>query len=295
VMLMVKPGMELIKGAVDMHVHVGPDAVPRLMDCLQLAEEAKAVGARGFVFKSHSMPTAPLAILARRIVPEVEVFGSLVLNNSVGGLNPSAVETSLKFEAKVIWMPTSSAKNHIEYYAKYPHPLGLGGQRERGICVLDKSGELVEEVKTILGLIADAKAVLATAHLSIPETRVLVAEAKKAGVKNIVVSHPLDGMINMSVDDQMEMVKLGACLEHTLLSTMPIWRSTSPAEIYRVIKTTGAEHNILVTDFGQVHHPSPFEGLRLFARTMLEFGLGKEEIDKLIRGNPCNLLGLDKE
>lgn len=289
-----RSGIDLIKGAIDMHVHVGPDVVARLVDCIQLAEEVKAIGCRGFVFKSHSMPTAPLAILTRKIVPEVEVMGSLVLNDSMGGLNPSAVESSLQFGAKVIWMPTSSAKNHIEYYATHPHPLGLGGQRERGIYVLKKNGELVEEVETILGLIADAKAVLATAHLSIPETKVLVKEARNMGVEHIVVSHPLDGMIRMSIEDQKEMVKLGAYLEHTLLSTTPIWRSTSPAEIYKVIKTTGAEHNILVTDFGQIHHPSPVEGLRFFARMMIEFGVSKEEVNKMIRDNPCNLLGLTK-
>jgi len=290
-----KPGTELIKGAIDMHVHVRPDVVPRLMDCIQLAEEVKAIGGRGFVFKSHFMPTAPLANLMRKIVPEVEVVGSLILNNSVGGLNPSAVEASLKFGAKVIWMPTISAKNHIEYYATHPHPLGLGGQRELGICILKKNGELVEEVKTILGLIADAKAVLATGHLTIPEIKVLVKEAKKVGVENIIVTHPLDGMIRMSIEDQKEMVKLGAYLEHTLLSTMPLWCNTSPAEIYKVIKTTVAEHNILSTDFGQIHHPSPIEGLRIFARTMIEIGITEEEIKKMIRDNPCKLLGLNIE
>jgi len=290
-----KPGMELIKGAIDIHVHVGPDVVPRLMDCVQLAEEVKGVGGRGFVYKSHSVPTAPLAILARRIVPEVEVVGSLVLNNSVGGLNPSAVETSLRFGAKVVWMPTSSARNHIEYYATHPHPLGLGGQRERAISILKKDGGVVEEVKTILGLIADARAVLATGHLSIPEIKVLVEEAKKTGVDNIVVSHPLDGMINMSMEDQKEMAELGAYLEHTLLSTMPIWRSTSPARIRQVVEATGAEHNILVTDFGQSHHPSPVEGLRIFAKTMVEIGITEEEIKKMICDNPSKLLGFSKK
>jgi len=287
-----KPGIELIKGAIDMHIHAGPDAVPRLVDSIQLGQEFKAAGAKGFVLKSHSMPTAPMATLTKKIVPEVEVIGSLTLNSSVGGLNPAAVETSLKFGAKLIWMPTNSAKNHIEYYATHPHPLGLGGQQERGITIVDKNGKLLEEARTILKQIAEAKAILATAHLSVPEIKLLVREAKKIGVENIIITHPLEGMTSMSLEDQKEMVSLGAYLEHTLISQMPIWRVTSPAEIYKVIKTTGAEHNILTTDFGQVHHPSPIEGLRFFARTMIEFGATEEDVRKMICDNPRRLLRL---
>jgi len=287
-----RPGIELIRGAIDMHVHAGPDVVPRLGDCIELAEEFKAAGAKGFVFKSHTVPTAPIATLARKIVPEVEVIGSLVLNSAVGGLNPAAVETSLKFGAKVIWMPTNSAKNHIEYYATHTHPLGFGGQQERGITIVEKNGRLLEEVKIILKQITDAKAVLATSHLSIPEIKLLVREATKIGVESIIITHPLEGMTKMSLEDQKEMVSLGAYLEHTLLSQMPIWRVTSPAEVYKVIKTTGAEHNILTTDFGQIHHPSPVEGLRIFARSMVELGTSEEDVRKMMCDNPRKLLKL---
>ncbi|MEM3056719.1 MAG: DUF6282 family protein, partial [Candidatus Bathyarchaeia archaeon] len=34
--------LELLKGALDIHVHSGPDVFPRLMDAVEAAEAAKA-------------------------------------------------------------------------------------------------------------------------------------------------------------------------------------------------------------------------------------------------------------
>jgi len=292
-MYLSEPNIELLEGAIDLHVHVGPDIVDRLLDSVQLAEQARNVGMKGFILKSHFIPTAPIAALTNRLIPEVKMIGSLVLNNNVGGLNPSAVETSLKFNAKLIWMPTMSAKNHVEYYQKVGHPLLSIEKIEKTIYILKKSGELLEDCIEILGLIADSNAILATGHLSVSEIKVLVKEAKNQGVKNIIITHPLDKMTNMSLETQIEMVEYDAFLEHTWLSTMPIWRVTSPQAIVEVINKIGAKHCILTTDFGQAHHPSPIEGLRFFSRTLLEFGIDKNSIIQMICKNPCKLLGIE--
>lgn len=288
-----KPNIGLLENAIDLHVHVGPDIVERLLDSVLLAEQGRKVGMKGFILKSHFIPTAPVAALTKRLVPEIETIGSLVLNNNVGGLNPSAVETSLKFGGKLIWMPTTSARNHIEYYSRTDHPLLSIEPIEKSIMILKSNGELIEEAFEILNLIAEYDAILATGHLSVQEIKTLVKEATRTGVENIVVTHPLDKLINMRIEDQKEMVKLGAYLEHTLLSTMPIWRVTSPQEIADVVKRIGGEHCILTTDFGQVHHPSPIEGLRFFSRTLLELGVTEASIKKMICENPHKLLGLE--
>jgi len=288
------PNIELLREAIDLHVHVGPDIVDRLLDSVQLAEQGRAVGMRGFLLKSHYVPTAPLAALTRRLVPEVETMGSLALNSSVGGLNPSAVEISLKLNARLIWMPTTSARNHVEYYSEVRHPLLSLEPMERSISVLKPSGELLPECMEILGLIADHGAVLATGHLSVPEIEALVEEARRQGVENIIITHPLDKMTDMGLEEQRRMARRNAFLEHTWLSAMPIWRVTSPEAIAEAVKTAGADHCILTTDFGQAHHPSPVEGLRFFARTLLELGIDESSIRKMICDNPHKLLGLEK-
>jgi len=286
--------IDLLKEAIDLHVHVGPDIVDRLLNSVQLAEQGRTIGMRGFVLKSHFIPTAPLAALTNFLVPEVDAIGSLVLNNNVGGLNPSAVETSLKFNAKIIWMPTMSAKNHITYYKKVGHPLLSIEPIEKAITILKPNGEIIDECLEILNFIAEYKAILATGHLSVPEIKVLVEEAKRQGVENIIITHPLDKMTNMEFEEQKEIVRRNTFLEHTLLSTMPIWRTTSPKAIASVIQKIGAEHCILTTDFGQAHHPSPIEGLRFFARTLLELGINETSIRKMIHENPHKLLGFNK-
>ena len=44
------------------------------------------------------------------------VFGGLVLNNSVGGLNPAAVKASAEIGGKFVWFPTISySKMEIDW------------------------------------------------------------------------------------------------------------------------------------------------------------------------------------
>src|SRR4029453_12178462 len=81
-----------LRGAIDIHVHSNPDKVPRALDGLEAARFAKERGMRAIVLKSHYDPTAGLALLARKQVPGIEVFGGIDLNLPVGGMNVHAVE-----------------------------------------------------------------------------------------------------------------------------------------------------------------------------------------------------------
>lgn len=287
-----EPNIGLLKDAIDMHVHVGPDIVERLLNSVELARQGCLVGMRGFLLKSHFIPTAPVAKLTNDLVPDMKMMGTIVLNNNIGGLNPSAVETSFKFDAKLVWMPTMSARNHVEYYSKVGHPLLSIEPIKNTLTILDTKGELVSECVEILDLIKDYDAILATGHLSVNEIKILVDEAHNRGLTKIIITHPLDKMTNMDMETQKQMAKKGAYLEHTLLSTMPIWRVTSPVEIVKVINEIGAKHCIITTDFGQAHHPSPVEGLRFFVRTLLEFGIDEDEIRTMIVDNTHKLLGM---
>ena len=47
--------------------------------------------------------------MVSKLVPEVNVFGSICLDYEVGGLNSYALEASAKLGARVVWMPTHSA------------------------------------------------------------------------------------------------------------------------------------------------------------------------------------------
>lgn len=106
---------DLLRGAIDVHIHAAPDIVARLLDDFELAETARAAEMAAIVLKSHHVLTADRAQIAQRAFPEVKVFGGLALNlPASGGLNPEAVKVAIRMGAKVIWLPTLSAANHIE-------------------------------------------------------------------------------------------------------------------------------------------------------------------------------------
>jgi hypothetical protein len=66
--------------------------------------------------EAHEQDTTGRAALAWRQVPGVEIYGGLVLNWIAGGLNPHAVDASIKMGGRMVWMPTLSAQHHIGFF-----------------------------------------------------------------------------------------------------------------------------------------------------------------------------------
>lgn len=81
-----------IEGAIDFHVHSAPDAFARNISDIEVARLAARRGMRAIVLKNHITMTADRAALVAEVVPDIEVFGGIVLNKAVGGLNPVAIE-----------------------------------------------------------------------------------------------------------------------------------------------------------------------------------------------------------
>ena len=274
---------KLLQGSIDMHVHHGPDAGeilrPRL-DALQGARQAREAGMKAIVLKCHECPTAGIAYIVNQVVPEVFTFGSICLNREVGGLNPGALEYSAKLGAKVVWMPTSSSRYHIEGSAD-------------GITILDSDGKLLPVVHEILDIIDKYQMVLATGHLSVEEIFTLVDEARSKGLSKILITHPLGAMRvpYFSLDEQCRVAEKGAFLEYCFNGVIEGW--FEPVSIVETVKTVSAEHCILSTDFGQDHNPAPTEGMRVAIAYMLRYGLTENEVELMVKVNPAKLLGLD--
>ena len=92
----------LLEGAFDTHIHSAPDVLPRKFNDLELAQRFKARRMAGFVLKSHYICTADRATLVNQIVPEIQAFGAIALNNSVGGLNPLALDIAGRLGTRVV-------------------------------------------------------------------------------------------------------------------------------------------------------------------------------------------------
>lgn len=282
---MPRKDLELLAGAIDFHVHVNPDTKERLLDGFEAAQQARAAGMKAVVLKSHHTPSVVQATMVSKIVEGVDVFGGVTLNASVGGLNPHAVEAAIKHGAKVIWMPTVSAASHLRSKGK-PYTGGLsifsGG--------VDDPRGVKPEVREILDLVARAGIVLATSHLSCAEVMALLDEAKRVGLKKVVVNHPQNQCVGMTIDMQKEAAEKGAYLEQCFNFCTPHLPLLKPDDFAAAIRAVGPSRCIMATDMGQVDNFPPVEGLRVFIRMMLDRGIEDTWVKMMTCENPIRLL-----
>lgn len=281
-----------MKGVIDMHVHTNPDLRKRAYDDFELMEAGIRVGARAIVIKTHQGTTMDRAYLCNRhnqIVHggsnDFTMFGSITLNKVVGGINPKAVEVALKLGAKVVWLPTASAKNHLAKMKQDP---------SAGVDVV-VDGKIVPELKDVFQLICEHNAVLGTAHVSPEEAFVVVEAARKAGVKNIVVTHPEWWIVDMSLEDQLRIVKdYDVVLERCFAQNMGggKYKSNLPDNL-EVIKAVGYEHVMVDTDGGQTENPNWEIALKQYMQYLVDHGIPEEHVYHMTRTIPSRLLGLE--
>ncbi len=281
---------KLVAGAIDMHLHPGPDVFKCRVDALEAASQAKQAGMKAIVIKNHSYPTAPIAMMVNQLIADFTVFGSICLDYEMGGLNAHAVEYSARAGARVVWMPTFSSANSISKMRELGLPL-----RGDGYSILDDQGQLVPEINSILAIIKQYDMVLASGHMSPRETFALEAAARRLGINKFVVTHPLDHEFfsqAFSKQDLIRLAKNGAFIECTFLAFQASEFRHDPAEMVDVIRSVGAERCIMSTDLGQIWNPPPVEGLRMFIVTLLKYGITEDEISLMTKINPSKLLGL---
>lgn len=290
---------QCLHNAYDMHVHSAPDVMPRKADDFELARRARDAGMAGFVLKSHHVPTADRATLANTVVSGVTVYGSITLNNFVGGLNPQAVDIAGRLGAKVVWLPTVDAANEADklqpkdpgklpYWAKIQQELAKEGHLRPPINIVDAAGNLVQEVYEIMDLIRQYDLVLATGHLSPAEIDLVIREAYARGLERIVVTHPEFPTTRLTLAQQRELVPYGVYFErcYTTAATGKI----SWPEMVSGIRETGCERNVLSTDLGQPKAPFPDEGLADFVRVLRTYDLTVADLQRMMQTNPQQLL-----
>lgn len=293
-----KPDPVLV-GTIDMHIHTEPDMAAfggSSLDDIELARKARDKGMRAIVIKPIYFESASRAFLVRKMVPGIEVFGGLILNHHVGGMNPEAVEGFAALAGganKVVWMPNIDSEQQVRFY-KLNRP---------GVRISDGKALLPETLK-VLDAIAKHKLVLATSHASAEEALMLIREGRARGIQGIVATHAIQDPINMTVEQMKEAARMGAFIEHAVLGMFkgpdshlgPFFRRQRKFTIEdhaKVIKAVGAEHCILATDLGQYFNPTEPDGFKAFMVGLKQYGITDAEMDLMTRKNPARLLGLN--
>ena len=193
-------GDPVLRGIIDLHAHSGPDVRVRAITDFDAARVAKRAGMRAIDLKHHVSESAHRAQMVMHEVPGIDVYGTVILNLAVGGINPHAVRTMLEMEGnrrKVVWRPTWDAEADASRQ-----------RANRPAVPIVKDGELVPELAEIFRLIADNDLVLATGHISPDEILKVLPAARRAGVRRMLVTHA-----RSSIDEMKQMVEEGAILE----------------------------------------------------------------------------------
>jgi hypothetical protein len=284
-MLSITPsaGAQTLAGAIDFHAHGDPDGTARLVDVIDLAQAAKAAGMRAIVIKNHYEPTASLAYIVRRVVPGIDVFGGISLDLTVGGVNPAAVEWMTKVRGgfgKVIWLPTFDSESQVKLE-----------KRDRAFAPVTRGGQILPEVLRVIALAAQHDLVLETGHSAPSESLMVIAEAKRQGVRHVLVTHAMTSPGGaMSLEEMQRAAKLGALLE-LVYSPLTDAQLRKEAEAIRAI---GAASFVLSSDLGQPQNPLHTDGLLAMYKGLMANGISAADIDVMSRKNPARLLGLDR-
>ena len=285
-----------MKGAIDLHFHPYPCIFPRLATDREIAEAAYQARMGGLLMKCHHESTVSRANNLKKDYPGMHIFGGIVLNSYVGGINPKAVEAALQLGGKEVWLPTIDSAYHAKIHGstgKYDVQVSSDTQKKDSGISMVKDGRLTSEAQDVFGLVSQYDAILGTCHQSYEELKVIIPGARKIGVKKILLTHPFFKVPGLTLEQVHELVAMGATAEFGYCTVSPMWAYASISRIAQAIKSLGVDHCVLMSDAGQRHNPMPHEALRVFSQGMFEAGLSEEEIDILIRKNPAKLLNIE--
>src|SRR5258705_2481365 len=282
-------------GVIDMHVHSYPDVFGRNMDDIDVAQMAKARGLRGILIKNHISETASGAALVMKVVPGIEVFGGVVLNKAVGGVNPDAVEWMHRIyggRGKVVWLPTFESDKHVKTF----------GNKDASGLVVAPNGQVTPEMEAILKIIARENLLLATGHVHPEEVVAVVKRGRELGVKNMIVTHGLTNVPGLSMAQAKQVADMGAVIEICFLqfragpnAPLPFlihWQQVNAKNVAQAVKELGAKSLVISSDLGQSANMTHPDGIELAIGEMKKEGISDADIDIMMRKNPARLLGL---
>lgn len=292
-----RPGMELLAGAVDNHVHACPHINARSLTVLDAVRDAAAAGMRAIGLMDNFCNSAGYAALAMRELGHlgVEVFGGLIMEPPAGGVSADTVRVALGYGygegARFVSLPTHHTRNIALMERRSPAYV-------ESCLAIPESGPLPDPLPEILDLIAAHDVVFNTGHVSGPEAVRAVEAAQAAGVTRILVpcSH-YDAATVAAV------TALGACAEFSFfflshatqvgLTHVDAEAHTVPAvslpEMAALIRAAGPERSILSGDCGVAVLPPPVEGLREFLLMIASAGFDREALRRMSADNAAAL------
>lgn len=275
--------ISLLEGGYDLHVHTTPSHLDRLLDDIELVEQADHYKMSGVMIKNHYESTAGRAsLINHHFTFNTKALGGLVLNWPAGGINPYAVESALKLGATFVWLPTRDSLHCL----KFGDMKGDFFKRP-GISILDDKGKLISSFYEVLEVIKKYDGVLATGHVSVEESILACEEARKQGVKT-VLTHPDWYRTKVPKSIQIDLAKSGVKIEK-------LWANLSDGDcsvesMIDSIKSIGTSSVFISTDRGQKDKENPLNAILSFIELLLDYDFTESEIKDMVCKVPEELV-----
>jgi hypothetical protein len=225
----------------------------------------------------------------------IEIFGGVVLNRAVGGINPDAVEWMHRVygsRGRVVGLPSFESDKHVKTFGK-PTDKGL---------VVAPNGQVTPEMEAILKIIARENLLLATGHVHPEEVVAVVRRGRELGVKNMIVTHGLTNVPGLSMAQAKQVAEMGAVIEICFLqflagpnAPLPFlthWNQVNAKNVAQAVKEIGAKSLVISSDLGQSGNMTHPDGIEAAIAAMKKEGISDADIDVMMRKNPARLLGL---
>jgi Family of unknown function (DUF6282) len=291
----IRPGVEdeLLQDAIDCHIHAYPDFVPRSQDMIQVAIDASKAKMRALAFKDHWNISCNAAYMAQRHIDylvergelphRVEIYGGV---GTCHGMNPEAVRIALQYpNCKMIWFPT---------FTSYGFWRSAGHPEKKGVRLVGDSGDVLPEVVEIMAMAAEKRVGIGFGHTDFAELLPLAKKAKELGVR-ATLDHPLLELNKLLLEEMKAVADLGVYVGTYCQPMIPsLYQPVAdPMETIQAMKLIGPSRCIIGSDFGQVLHMDTIDGMRVFLRALLAFGIKADDVRTMIKRNPARLMWLD--
>lgn len=284
---------QFAKGAIDLHIHSGPDCIDRIGTSIDIAKAAAAAGMKAIVLKDHLFPSYTKAVLTDQAVDGVRVYGGITMNGTSGGIAVRPVAAALAGGARVVMFPTFDANSYVT--KEKPGDIQKAhsfGQKITPVFAA-KDGKVLPETEDVLQLVSDhPDAILSSGHLGPEETVPVMERAAELGIENKVIEHPNSQQDWWSDDDYRRLIEAGTVFNMGYNPHQPIMHAYPFQILLDQIEELGPENCTLITDGGQPYNPMPAITLQMFAEMLYFKGVSLDDIETMTKSVPSRLLGI---
>jgi hypothetical protein len=182
---------------------------------------------------------------------------------------------------RIVWMPTHDSEHEVRY-----------NKENRPFVSVSRDGKLLPNVHEVIALVAEHDLALATGHVTPEEALMILRAAKAAGVKRLIVTHPLlDPQFTlMTVPQLREAADMGAFIEIT--GGAVIREGEPKTRTLAALRAIGARHFIVGSDAGLRGRENHTDTLALAAKALRAAGTSEADLNLMFKDNPAFLVNL---